>query len=385
MGSAWKPLLTRLQPNMNFSTSFVVASLLCALVALRRDLRRRRLSLSRSVGWSLATALDVAATSATVGASAGFLVILIPVSVALRAVPLNSPLTFAFAACILTLALLWQEGQKQIQLQRPAGIVFGEWLILWGAFQLLNSFIFAETEPAALRVTGARVFWGLALVAGGLWIVSVVRPFLNRFEGLMIVEQVTNRGEFVQTEYVAPTPECPHPERWQMLDAQSAEVEVLDFLKALVITTKPALIVETGTFIGHSVIKMAEGLKANGFGRAITIEFDPTICAKARENIKASGLSSWIESRNQSSLDAKIDGMIDLLFSDSDTAIREAEIRRFLPQISPGGLVLVHDASSQFKVVREAAFRLEQEGLLSVVLFSTPRGLVVAQKRQDRK
>jgi DNA-binding GntR family transcriptional regulator len=36
-------------------------------------------------------------------------------------------------------------------------------------------------------------------------------------------------------------------------------------------------------------------------------------------------------------------------------------------------------------VVREAALRLEAEGLVSVVLLPTPRGLVVAQKRHGRK
>ena len=37
-----------------------------------------------------------------------------------------------------------------------------------------------------------------------------------------------------------------------------------------------------------------------------------------------------------------------------------------------------------FEVVREAALRLEAEGLLSVILLPTPRGLVVAQKREGR-
>jgi hypothetical protein len=78
-------------------------------------------------------------------------------------------------------------------------------------------------------------------------------------------------------------------------------------------------------------------------------------------------------------------GTIEILFSDSHLTIREQEIRRFLPQIDDFGLILVHDASSNFKVVREAALRLEQEGLRSVVLLSTPRGLVIAQKRAGRK
>jgi hypothetical protein len=35
--------------------------------------------------------------------------------------------------------------------------------------------------------------------------------------------------------------------------------------------------------------------------------------------------------------------------------------------------------------VREAALRMEAEGLISLVLLPTPRGLVVAQKREGRK
>jgi hypothetical protein len=45
----------------------------------------------------------------------------------------------------------------------------------------------------------------------------------------------------------------------------------------------------------------------------------------------------------------------------------------------------MHDASSAVKTVREAAKKMEAEGLISVVLLPTPRGLVVAQKRQGRE
>jgi hypothetical protein len=64
--------------------------------------------------------------------------------------------------------------------------------------------------------------------------------------------------------------------------------------------------------------------------------------------------------------------------------IREAEVKRFLPQIRPTGLILMHDASSHLKTVREAAFRLEAEGLVSAIFLPTPRGLVLAQKREGR-
>ena len=165
----------------------------------------------------------------------------------------------------------------------------------------------------------------------------------------------------------------------------TAEAEVLEFIRTVVTTIKPELVVETGTFSGISTLWIAEGLKANGRGRVISCEFDAQVYENAKARIAASDLADWIELRNESSLEMTIDGTIDLFFSDSDLPIREQEIRRFLPQINPYGLILMHDASSHLKIVREAALKLEQEGLISVVLLRTPRGLVVAQKRDGRK
>ncbi len=200
-----------------------------------------------------------------------------------------------------------------------------------------------------------------------------------------ILRQIERTGDRVQAEYHRPTPECPHPERWSMYDSMTAEVEVLEFLRTVVTTIKPELVVETGTFSGISTLWIAEGLKANGRGKVITCEFDPVVFANAKTRIENSGLADWIECRNESSLEMKVDGQVDLLFSDSDLPVREQEVRRFLPQMSPYGLILMHDASSHLRQVRQAALRLESEGLISVVLLPTPRGLVVAQKRQGRE
>ena len=196
--------------------------------------------------------------------------------------------------------------------------------------------------------------------------------------------QAERAGGALLPEYHRATPECPHPERWHMYDSMTAEAEVLEFLRTLVTTLKPQLVVETGSFLGVSTLWIAEGLKANGFGKIVSCEFDPVVFAKAKEKIAASGLSEWVELRNESSLEMKIDGTIDLFFSDSDMPIRAAETKRFLPQINPFGIILIHDASSHLKTVREAAHALEAEGLLSCVFLPTPRGLVIAQKREGR-
>ena len=185
-------------------------------------------------------------------------------------------------------------------------------------------------------------------------------------------------------EYHRATPECPHPERWSMIDSMTAEVEVLEFLATLVTTIKPELVVETGSFLGVSTEWIARGMQRNGFGKVISCEFDPVVYEKAKARLAGSELLPWMEFRNESSLEMKVEGTIDLLFSDSDTPIREAEVKRFLPQMKPTGVILLHDASSHMRVVRDAALKMEDEGLISVVLLPTPRGLVIAQPRAGR-
>src|SRR5580698_962788 len=138
------------------------------------------------------------------------------------------------------------------------------------------------------------------------------RLFKKEKQEHRIMREATERAGELVPEYHRPTPECPHPERWSMYDSMTAEVEVLEFLRTLVTTIKPNLVVETGTFSGISTLWMAEGLKQNGRGKIITCEFDPLVYANAKDRIAKSGLAEWIECRNESSLAMKISGRIDL-------------------------------------------------------------------------
>jgi len=296
--------------------------------------------------------------------------------------PLRSPVVLSFLFSIAVFPLFWMEGRKQIQFQRPVGLLFAEWLMFAGTLRILMTLLTAgKTHSSILQ----SVLIALpSLVAGIAIIIAIVPPFMKKYEGLRILERIGGDEQFTQAEYTPATPECPQPELWKMLDSQTTEVEVLDFLKTLVTTLKPKIVVETGTFLGHGTAKLAEGVRENGFGKVITVEFDPAIRARAVQRFEESGLAPWIESRLESSLEAVIEGTIDLLYSDSHLANREAEIRRLLPQLDPRGVLVIHDASSHFKLVREAALRLEAEGLISAVLLSTPRGVVIAQRREGR-
>jgi len=290
---------------------------------------------------------------------------------------------YEFFIWVAIAAFLWHMGTKSLRGPKAQGEIFCNYLILTGIARFLIEFI--RINPRSFfGLSNAQAASLLSILLGAVLLWRLKDQFHAGKKEHRIVEHIAARGDVLQPEYHKPTPECPHPERWHMYDSMTAEVEVLDFLKAVVITLKPDLVVETGTFSGLSTLRIAEGLKQNGFGRVITCEYDAKVFAAAKRRFAASGLAQWIDARNESSLEMKIQGRIDLLFCDSDTPIRAQEVRGFLAQMNPHGLILMHDASSSMKVVRQAALQMEQEGLISVVLLPTPRGLVVAQKREGR-
>jgi len=294
-----------------------------------------------------------------------------------------TPIYEAIAATLI-FWYLWRQSAKALRGPRPVGEVAALYLISMGVERFLVEFI--RINPRSFFGLSNAQAASLASLLAGLAILVATNKKFGKDKGEhRILHHFEKRGDVLQPEYHRATPECPHPERWSMYDSMTAEVEVLEFLRSLVRTVKPETVVETGTFMGISTLWIAEGLKANGFGKIITLEYDAQVFAKAKERLSKSGLSSWIDCRNESSLETRIEGNIDLLFSDSDPPLREKEVRRFLPQMNPNGLILMHDASSHLKTVRAAALKMEQEGLIAVVLMPTPRGLVIAQKRSGRK
>ena len=288
---------------------------------------------------------------------------------------------YEFFIWLAIAAFLWHLGTKAMRGPKAKGEIFCNYLILTGIARFLIEFI--RINPRSFfGLSNAQAASLVSILAGAVLLWRIKSQFHALKKEHRIVEHIAARGDVLQPEYHRPTPECPHPERWHMYDSMTAEVEVLDFLQALVMTVKPELAVETGTFSGLSTLRIAEGLKANGFGCVITCEHDPKVFAAAKQRFDSSGLGQWIDARNESSLEMRIEGRIDLLFCDSDPPLREQEVRKFLPQMNPSGLILMHDASSSIKSVREGALRLEAEGLISVLLLPTPRGLVVAQKKR---
>jgi predicted O-methyltransferase YrrM len=71
-----------------------------------------------------------------------------------------------------------------------------------------------------------------------------------------------------------------------MFDGFTAEVEVLEFLNALVRMTKPDRVIETGTWFGRSAIAIASALRYSGSGHLWTMEQNDEVAEVALSNIE---------------------------------------------------------------------------------------------------
>ena len=188
--------------------------------------------------------------------------------------------------------------------------------------------------------------------------------------------------ETLSGEKSLPNPECSSPQRWSMIDGNTAEVETLEFLYSLVRLLKPSLIVETGTWHGHSAVAFGKAVRQNGMGKVVTFEIDPEICAVAKHRVESEGLLPYVDVRNESSLAAVISDKIDLLLLDSDLPLRVTEFEYFRSKLRPGSIVIFHDTSTTHRVVRQDVQNLMAEGKLRGMIFPTPRGLAICEYRE---
>jgi len=175
---------------------------------------------------------------------------------------------------------------------------------------------------------------------------------------------------------IPPRPECPEPGRWSAPDDWATETEVTRLLAELVRALKPDLVVETGTYHGHTARAIGEALRAVGRGRLVTLEMDPGRAALAASACE--GLP--VEVRCMSSLAYTPDQPIDLLFLDSEFTQRIPECVAMAPWASARCVVALHDAAIDYYPgageMQRAVQAVVAQGLVAPwLVLPTPRGL----------
>jgi predicted O-methyltransferase YrrM len=145
-----------------------------------------------------------------------------------------------------------------------------------------------------------------------------------------------------------------------------SESEMLVLMWALTLMLKPKLAIETGADSGVMTRALGAACQANGFGRVLSAEVEPSLAKAARK--LCAGLP--VEIHCGPALDLPIEEA-DLLFLDSSYASRLAELGR----VRPGAVAVVHDTARELEFgqkVRSLCAR-HIEGV-------TPRGFTIIQK-----
>lgn len=188
----------------------------------------------------------------------------------------------------------------------------------------------------------------------------------------------------IKPEVSHPTTVCPHPELWHCYDEQATEVEVLEFLAALVGMLKPQTIVETGCWDGYGSEQLVRGAIQNGFGHVYTCDIGHDKVLATTKRLEAfPGWATVTQSTGLELIDA-VPAPIDFAFLDSGPdEIRCHELRAVLPKLSAEGIIVVHDVGVQGWLRRYFTDTVEELGLQSFI-FTTPRGLGLARNKPPR-
>ena len=208
----------------------------------------------------------------------------------------------------------------------------------------------------------------------------------------MITDQILEKCPQLKVE-----PEVTNP-AYSMITSGGVEIEVGEWIYALVRMIKPTVVLETGTYHGLSASYIALALKANGKGKMSTI--DPLIYEnRAQQTWEQLGITDTIDFKCMRSLDYTPDAPIDFLFLDSEPQFRFHEFARFFEFVSPGGIILIHDLHPSFSFndkteiagmfhwpygdFRPTVGTYLKDYRVQSVSFPSPRGLTMFQKCQD--
>jgi predicted O-methyltransferase YrrM len=117
-------------------------------------------------------------------------------------------------------------------------------------------------------------------------------------------------------------------------------------LRTLTESTGAKNVVEIGTYIGYSTLWFCLALRNTG-GKITTHEIDPKNVALARDNVKKAGMESLVTIVEGDAHETvtRLKEPIDILFIDADKQGYADYVKKLLPLVRPGGLILAHNTT----------------------------------------
>lgn len=140
---------------------------------------------------------------------------------------------------------------------------------------------------------------------------------------------------------------------------------------------------EIGTSTGHSTIWIAWALSQTG-GKLVTIEIDEERYKKALENLKAVGLSAYVDARLADAHDLvkQLEGPFDFVFSDADKTWYTQYFKDLQSKLSVGGCFTAHNVNNNFSGVREFMdYVRSQKNFETSIVGSRSEGISLSYKK----
>ena len=159
---------------------------------------------------------------------------------------------------------------------------------------------------------------------------------------------------------------------------------------------RPRRILELGTFTGYSALCLAEGLAPDG--ELHTVEQNPELEDRIRRYVAEAGLANRIHLHIGQALDLlpSLQETWDLVFIDADKINNDAYYELVLPQVRPGGFIMIDNvlwsgkalpsypvkpADKDAHAVRAFNDKVQQDDRVENVLLPVRDGILVVRKR----
>jgi hypothetical protein len=163
---------------------------------------------------------------------------------------------------------------------------------------------------------------------------------------------------------------------WSMLDGVSPEVEVLDFLHALVRLVKPRRALDTSAWLGRSAVAIGAALRDNGFGELEALVRDDDTAAYASATIAAAGLAELVTMRGGRNPGPTASEPFDLAFFGSRNS---AELLQWYDTLADGAALVFHGPIGDAPAGADSIESMASAGLVTGFAPATPRGLFVGK------
>lgn len=182
------------------------------------------------------------------------------------------------------------------------------------------------------------------------------------------------RGRFLET-FGLSSDDFASPEGSPLSLAVSPETG--GFLRNLVLSQRPARILELGSSCGVSTLYFAEALRTLGSGVVVATERDALKCTRLRDHVRTAGLDAYVDVREGDVFEivAELDGTFDMVFIDVWADVYLKVFKEIEHLLRPGSIVLADNMYTAEDAVRPYKHYLDDDPRFSTTTLDFESGI----------